>query len=314
MRAMVESGEADVAWDVGVDALEAIGEDQVRSGGSAEVYGFWINTLWHPELKKKKVREAMVHSIDCQLVVDTFFGGFPPCRGNIVFPSVLGATERNTVPYEFDPELSRQLLAEADYNPQNVIKITSRGARIPKPVEVSEALQGFMEDVGINAEVNIVDPAIRQAMRECGIGAAVNKALEDQGKDPQTAVPTLEDMQAALENGPTCPTGDLIGASGFSSETLDFGRQAVNYLNCTRVFSFYCDPSPEGVQEKIAPVLAASGEERERLMEALADLAHDDVIFLPLFDLPVFYAVDPKLNWEPRFDRRVRISAMWFSQ
>jgi peptide/nickel transport system substrate-binding protein len=314
MRAMVESGEADIAWDVGVDAIEALGEDQVRSGGSAEVYGFWINTLWHPELKKKEVRQAMVHSINCQLIVDTFFGGFPPCRGNIIFPGVLGATERNTAPYEFNPELSRQLLKEANYNPQNAIKITSRAARIPNQVEVSEALQGFMEDVGINAEVNIVDPAIRQEMRECGIGAAVNKVGEEKGEDPDTYEPTLADMQAALEKGPACPTGDLIGAGGFSSETLDFGRQAVNYLNCTRVFSFYCDPSPGGVQTKIAPALAASGEERERLMIALADLAHDEVIFLPLFDLPVFYAVDPKLNWKPRFDRRVRISTMWFRE
>jgi ABC-type transport system substrate-binding protein len=314
MRAMVQSGEADVAWDVGVDALGSLDEDQVKSGGSAEVYGFWINNLWHPELKKIKVRQAMVHSIDCQLIVDTFFGGFPPCRGNIIFPGVLGATERNTAPYEYDPELSRQLLEEANYNPQNVIRITSRAERIPKQVEVSEALQGFMEQMGINAEVNIVEASIRQEMRECGIGAAVNKVLRDQGKDPETVEPTLEDMRAALEAGPACPTGDLIGAGGFSSETLDFGRQVVNYLNCTRVVSFYCDPSPEGVQTKIAPALSAAGEERERLMEELADKAHDDVIFLTLFDLPVFYAVDPKLNWEPRFDRRVRVNTMWFSE
>jgi hypothetical protein len=38
--AMVETGEADISWDVGVDAIEAIGEDYIRSGGSAEVYGF----------------------------------------------------------------------------------------------------------------------------------------------------------------------------------------------------------------------------------------------------------------------------------
>lgn len=202
----------------------------------------------------------------------------------------------------------------SNYNPEHLIKITSRSVRIPKQVEVSEALQGFMENVGINAEVNIVDPVIRQEMRACGIGAAVNKVLEEQGKNPETAEPTLEDMRAALEAGPACPTGDLIGAGGFSSETLDFGRQVVNYMNCVRVFSFYCDPSPGGVQTKIAPALAAAGEERERLMEALADKAHDDVIFLPLFDLPVFYAVDPKLNWTPRFDRRVRVSGMWFSE
>jgi len=62
----------------------------------------------------------------------------------------------------------------------------------------------------------------------------------------------------------------------------------------------------------MAPALAASGEKRQRWLGALADRAHDDVLFLPMFDLTVFYAVDTKLNWEPRFDRRVRISTMWF--
>jgi hypothetical protein len=49
-------------------------------------------------------------------------------------------------------------------------------------------------------------------------------------------------------------------------------------------------------------------------MTDLATRAHEDVIFFPFFDLPVFYAVDPKLNWNPRFDRRIRISTMWFSE
>jgi hypothetical protein len=121
-------------------------------------------------------------------------------------------------------------------------------------------------------------------------------------------------MQAALDKGGSnCPTAHMLETGGVSSETLDFGRQVINYMNCTRPVSFVCDPSPGGIQEQIAPALAASGEERRRRMEALADRLHDDVLFLSLFDLPVFYAVDPKLNWEPRFDRRIRVNTMWFS-
>jgi hypothetical protein len=48
-------------------------------------------------------------------------------------------------------------------------------------------------------------------------------------------------------------------------------------------------------------------------MEALADKVHDDVLLLGLFDIPIFYAVDSKLNWTPRFDQRVRVNTMWFS-
>jgi peptide/nickel transport system substrate-binding protein len=314
MIAMVQTGEADISWDVGVDAVSTLREDEIKSGSSAEVYSFWINTLWHPELKKREVRQAIVHAINCQELVDTLYGGFPPCRGNIIFPGVIGATERNTAPYEYNPDLSRQLLQDANYDPNNVIKVGGRADRIPKQVEGYEAIQGYLETVGMNIEINVVDPSIRQGWRECAIGKAVNEVLEAQGKDPSVDTPTLADMQAALDKGgANCPTGHILETGGVSSETLDFGRQVTNYLNCLRPVSFVCDPSPGGLQEKIEPALAASGEERQRLMEALADKAHDDVLFLPLFDLPVFYAVDPKLNWEPRFDRRVRASAMWFS-
>jgi peptide/nickel transport system substrate-binding protein len=63
--AMVQSGEADIAWDVGVDAPSALPENMVCSGGSAEIFVLRPNALWHPELKKKEVRQAMMHTINC---------------------------------------------------------------------------------------------------------------------------------------------------------------------------------------------------------------------------------------------------------
>jgi hypothetical protein len=78
--------------------------------------------------------------------------------------------------------------------------------------------------------------------------------------------------------------------------------------------SLVCDPSLGGTQDQIAEALAASGEERQQKMEALADRVHGDVLFIPTFDLPVIYVVDPKLNWNTRFDARVRANTMWFSK
>jgi hypothetical protein len=43
------------------------------------------------------------------------------------------------------------------------------------------------------------------------------------------------------------------------------------------------------------------------------DPLRHDVLFTSAFELPVIYAVDPNLNWETRFDGRVRASTMWFS-
>ena len=313
MTAMVQAEEADSAWDVGVDAVKALPENMIKAGSSAETFALTVNTLWHPELKKKEVREAIVHAINCQEMVEVLYSGLTTCRGNIIWPGVIGASERNTAPYEYNPELSRQLLAEANYNPENVIAIMGRATRIPKQVEVYEAMQAYMADVGMNVEIELVEASVRTERTSCGIGKAVNEVLEASGKDPNVVKPTREDFQAAIaKGGANCPYGDLIENEP-SNETLDFGRQANFYMSCVFPRSLVCDPSPGGIQDQIAEALAASGEERQRKLEVLADRMHDDVLFIPTFDLPVIYAVDPKLNWDTRFDGRVRASTMWFS-
>ena len=85
-------------------------------------------------------------------------------------------------------------------------------------------------------------------------------------------------------------------------------------MSCDGFRALICDPTPGGIQDQIGPALAASGEERQELLSKLADRFHDDVLFIPLFDLPVIYAVDAKLNWEPRLDPAIRVSGMWFSE
>jgi peptide/nickel transport system substrate-binding protein len=314
MAAMIQQGEADIAWDVGVDSVDSLPEDMIKSGSSAEIFAFTVNTLWHPELQKLKVRQAIVHAINCQEMVDVLYGGLTICRGNVIWPGVIGASERNTAPYEYNPALSRQLLEEAGYDPTNVIQIAGRATRIPKQIEIYEAVKGYLDDVGINSEIQVIEASVRTSRTGCGIGTAVNEVLVAAGKDPNTATPTREDFQAAIDKGgANCPYGDLMENEP-SNETLDFGRQANYYMNCVYNRSLVCDPSPGGFQDQIAGAMAASGQERQDKMEALADAVHDQVLFIPFFDLPVIYAVDPNLNWETRFDGRVRASTMWFSE
>jgi peptide/nickel transport system substrate-binding protein len=315
MAAMIQQGEADMAWDVGVDSLKALPENMTKTGSSAELFAFTVNTKFHPELKKLKVRQALVAAIDCQTIVDTVYSGATPCRGNIIWPGVIGATARNTAPYEYNPTLAKQLLEEADYNPENVIKITGRGTRIPKQVEIYESVQAYAADVGINIEINVVESAVRNTINQCAVGKAVSEYLESEGKDgSNTSGASLEEYQAAMERGvTTCTTGHLIENEP-SNETLDFGRQVGRYLNCAFAASGVCDPSPGGIQEKIGPALSASGDDRQAKLAELADILHDEVLFLPMFDLPVVYAIDPALNWRPRFDGRTRAQTMWFSE
>jgi ABC-type transport system substrate-binding protein len=318
MVAMVQTGEADMAWDVGVDSLKVLKPAQTKSGGSAEVFAPKINSLWGRETSKQKVRQAMAHAINCQEIIDSLYSGKSICRGNIIWPGVIGATERNTAPWKYDPDLSRRLLQEAGYNFGTKLTLVSRGTRIPKQVEVLEAIQSYLADVGMKLEIQIVDAATRRANRNCWAGQAVTDLLKERGRDVDPSKATIEEIKdamaaATVKRSASCPAADMLEEEP-SNETLDFGRQAVWYVNCTVAQSGICDTSPGGLQEKLPAALAASGAERQRLLADLADYVHDQVGFVGMFDLPVIYAVNPKLVWEPRFDRRVRINAMSFNK
>jgi peptide/nickel transport system substrate-binding protein len=297
-----------------VDAIQALPEDMVRSGGTSKVWTVEMNTMWNPELKKVKVRQAMAHAVNCQELVDTLYAGFPACRGNITFPGVIGATVENTAPYTYDPALSRQLLQEANYNPDTTLTYISRASRIPKQTEVNEAIQGYLKDVGITIEIKTVDPQIRNEYRQCQAGTALNEVLEASGRVPGEDQPTFDDFRAVLASGSTsCAYADLIENQP-PSPTLDFGRLLVSDLNCEYPYSPNCDPSPGGFQEMMPLALAATGEERQQLMQAILDRVHNEAWFFIGFDLVYFYAVNSKLDWTPRFDGRVRVSTMWFSE
>ena len=314
ISAMVQAGEADIGWDVGVEQIEALSADQLRFGSSAETYSLQIDTVWHPELRKKEVRQAIAHAVNCPELVDTLYAGLTTCRGNIIWPGIIGATEENTRPYEYNPELSRQLLQQANYNPENKITLISRGVRVAKQTEISEAIHAYLNEVGINFEFQIVEPSIRSARSKCAVGKALLDIIEESGRDPETTEATREDMIAAVDKGSaSCEGFHMIGNQP-SNETLDFGRQMRYYMNCTSTRSSVCDPSPGGIQDQIDDALAASGDERQQRLEVVADRFREEVFMLPLFDLPVVYAVNPKLQWTPRLDPAIRVSGMWFEE
>ena len=314
ISAMVQAGEADIGWDVGVEQIEALSADQLRFGSSAETYSLQIDTVWHPELRKKEVRQAIAHAVNCPELVDTLYAGLTTCRGNIIWPGIIGATEENTRPYEYNPELSRQLLQQANYNPDNKITLISRGVRVAKQTEISEAIHAYLNEVGINFEFQIVEPSIRSARSKCAVGKALLDIIEESGRDPETTEATREDMIAAVDKGSaSCEGFHMIGNQP-SNETLDFGRQMRYYMNCTSTRSSVCDPSPGGIQDQIDDALAASGDERQQRLEVVADRFREEVFMLPLFDLPVVYAVNPKLQWTPRLDPAIRVSGMWFEE
>ena len=96
---MIQAGEADIAWGMAGDMAQDL--DNSDHGAwvkivSGEVNTLDVDTIWHPELKKLKVRQAIAHSIDCEEIALALFGEQSRCSsGPNGIPGTLGVNDRN---------------------------------------------------------------------------------------------------------------------------------------------------------------------------------------------------------------------------
>jgi peptide/nickel transport system substrate-binding protein len=291
---MVKTGEADFAFEIGLENIPAVPQHQV--GGTAEVLILQFDTIWHPELKKQKVRQAITHAIDCPAIVRTLYEDTTVCRGNASSPGTLGITDKNASPYKYDPELARRLLQEAEYDPANRIDIIVRIGRLYRGEELGEATVGYLREVGINAELKLVERSVWQEISRTGCGQYKEKALDCMNQPP--GPPTHGSSQAYF-NAP-------------GNEILDYVRLARSHMDCFRTNAHYCDP--QRVQPLLEQAAAASGDERRKLLEELADIHYNEVVVLPFFDLTIVYGLSEDLVFTPRYDRVVRANMLYFAR
>ncbi len=312
--AMIEAGEADWAFLITLEDAERLGSDNFVTGGTAEIAQFRIDTIWDPWLRIKEMRQAIVHSINCQDIVDSIYGGATTCRGNHGAPGVLGITTENIKPYEYDPDLSRKLLADIGYtcglpnsrdDCEASIKLSSRAARIARNEELVESMVSFMSEAGINAEAQFLEVSIRTAMGRCGLGTggAGGTQIGWQG--------ATEAKEPVCEGG--VGVGQILDGIGFGYEIMDFAKMVNRHMLCESGRSTVCVPEKE-VEWATARTL--DGEERRIALEKIADWQRENVYIIPMFDLFAVYGINSKLRGfeEPRFDKHMFANLWWFAE
>jgi peptide/nickel transport system substrate-binding protein len=293
---MIETGEADLAFEIGFENIERV--PRALTGTNNEIYLLVADNIWHPELKKKDVREALTLAIDCETIMESLYNGLQECYGNISQQGTVGITEENSAPYPYDPDRARELLAQAGYDPANDVTIYSRQGRIFRDVELWEAVVGMWQEVGVTAGLQIMEPGNHRDVRRSGCG---------QFEEPLTC---------ASQPDPPGPFFQSTGyyESGTSNESLDMQRQLLLRSSCGNVNSRVCDLVPgfeEALQEAIQ---TPQGPDRTGRMEALTTTVHDEFWFIPMFQVVTVYGLSEDLDWTPRYDPRTRINAMSFSQ
>jgi len=100
-----------------------------------------------------KVRQAIGYAVDRKLIAETIYMGYVTPTNQFGAPGVWAYNP--DLPFEYNPEKAKQLLAEAGY--PNGFSTTITG--MPQHSDLMAAIQAFLADVGINVEVNVVESA-----------------------------------------------------------------------------------------------------------------------------------------------------------
>ena len=296
--AMVQTGEADWAADVGFENKGAV--PKWKQSSTSEVFALIPDAMWHPELKKKKVREALNLAIDCQTITDALLDGLP-CWGNINPPGTVGVTDRNSKPYPFDPVRARELLAEANYDPENKIIIYSRTGNCCRNEEFQEAVIQYWVEVGVTAEFRLLEYNQSRVIQRAGCGQFA--------KEPDYV--DVWDCAQRDPPGPSFASSHML-VTATSNEMLDGQVQANRRVGCLSTSTRACFPD---IFEKVMEASATPvGDLRTQRMVEIFDFAYDEFIFIPFIEVQLVYGLAADLDWEPLYAPRVRANTMKFTQ
>ncbi|MBW8267916.1 ABC transporter substrate-binding protein [Caldovatus aquaticus] len=164
------SGRVDWIWNINPDQMESVNrmpnlqavQQESMRVGYLQPDAAGRSGPGNP-MTKQKVRQALYYAIDRRALAERLVRGGSRVPDAPCFPSQFGCEAEAAVRYEYDPAKARALLAEAGYPNGFDVELTS----YVQPRQWSEAVQNYLQAVGIRARLNLLQVAahIQRAMR-----------------------------------------------------------------------------------------------------------------------------------------------------
>jgi peptide/nickel transport system substrate-binding protein len=102
------------------------------------------------------VRQAMNYAVDMDAIVDSLFNGFGRPSTGFVTPGNLGF-DTSIKPFGYNPDKARALLGQAGYPNGFKMDFACPAGAYTNFEQVCEAIQGFLSEVGITANLQIME-------------------------------------------------------------------------------------------------------------------------------------------------------------
>jgi peptide/nickel transport system substrate-binding protein len=155
--ALVETGQAHVAVRVppqDIARLQANPNVIVNHTPSVRTIYIYFNNTMRP-FTDVRVRQAINYAVNKEEIVEFVLGGTARVSDAPVSPGVFGYTPVGA--YEYNPERARQLLREAGFPNGFETILYSPTGRYVQDIQVAEAVQSQLREVGIRARIETLE-------------------------------------------------------------------------------------------------------------------------------------------------------------
>ncbi|HEY3061913.1 MAG TPA: ABC transporter substrate-binding protein [Chloroflexota bacterium] len=152
--AQLEKGEMQLVQvsPTDVDRLKALPSLKVESKPGPGIILMAVNLDGPKDLQDKRVRQAMLYAIDRAGIVNQVLGGFASITNtHVLGPPAAIPAELNK--YEYNPDKAKALLAEAGWNPDQVVKIQWIQGIRDRDATI-QIVQSQLGAVGMKVELN----------------------------------------------------------------------------------------------------------------------------------------------------------------
>lgn len=192
--AAIRSGAVDIIQAVPADMVPVLRADpgiNVATTRGTNMLFLALNVT-KPPFSDKRVRQAVAHAINYQLIVDKLYSGMGNVLGGRPFMDASEVVDPTLKPYAYSPGRARALLKEAGASGAGFVIDTS-----PDNRDLAQAIAQMLDIVGLRAEVRIWELAALRPLAQKGERTAVVDGWGNASGNPMWAYWTCGAEQTA---------------------------------------------------------------------------------------------------------------------
>lgn len=207
----LESGDVDLVIDIQESDADRIanGETTTLVAGPGSTARYLAFNCGHDVFNDKKVRQAMVHATDLELIREVIYPSATPQDWTVIAPSLKGRVS-GLQPYDYNPELAKQMLKEAGLEEGFTVYYIYLANTVNNML--SEIVQAMWQEVGVTLELH--------PMESGALSTAMNKGEQDFCL-AGTSIPSFQTGQGLYDFFHSSSIGSTFNRSYLNNPALD---------------------------------------------------------------------------------------------